>query len=68
MRPRDLADHVSSTTATKTFTLPVAEARVKAREIINQASGKSVISVIENWRSVGGERIEFTVRDIPRPD
>jgi hypothetical protein len=68
MRPRDLADEMWQTAATRTFTLPVAEARVKAREIINQTSHTRVVSVIENWRLISKDRIEFTVRDLPRPD
>jgi hypothetical protein len=68
MRPRDLADRMSNATAWTTFTLPVAEARVKAREIINRVSGNGGIPVIENWRQRSDGQIEFTVRTLRASD
>jgi hypothetical protein len=64
MRPRDLADRMSRATASTTFTLPIAEARTKAREIIGSVSRDGNILVIENWHLVSGDRIEFTVRNL----
>jgi hypothetical protein len=68
MRPRDLADEMSNATARATFTLPVAEAREKAREIINRVSGNEGIPVIENWRQRSDGQIEFTVRTLRASD
>lgn len=65
MRPRDLADAMSSGVGSTTFSLPIREARAKAREIINSVSrDDGVIPVIENWRLVASDQIEFTVRNL----
>ena len=63
MKPRDLADRMSYTTASTTVTLPIAEARTKAREIINRSSRDGMITVVENWRQRPDGQIEFTIRD-----
>ena len=68
MRPRDIADRMSNTTASTTFRLPIAEARTKAREIINRVSTDGIIPVIENWHLVSGGQIEFTVRKLRGSD
>jgi hypothetical protein len=68
MRPRDIADRMSNATASTTFTLPIAEARTKAREIINRVSTDGTIPVIENWHLVSGGQIEFTVRKLRGSD
>jgi hypothetical protein len=71
MQPRDLADgmsKMSNATARTTFTLPVAEARVKAREVINRVSGDGSIPVVENWRQRSDGKIEFKVRDFRTSD
>jgi len=65
MQPSDLADGM---TARATYTLPVAEARIKAREIINRVSGNEGIPVIENWRQRSDGQIEFTVRTLRASD
>lgn len=66
MRPRDLADAMSSAAASTTFTLTVSEARKKAREIINCSAKGGIIPVIENWHQVSDDQIEFTVRNLKR--
>ena len=68
MRPRDLADAISSAVASTTFTLPVSEARKKARDIINRAAKDGIIPVVENWHQVADDQIEFTVRNLNEPD
>jgi hypothetical protein len=68
MRPRDLADKMSTVPVSTKYTLPIAEARTKAREIINQASTNGIIPVIENWHFVSMDHIEFTVRHLPNSD
>jgi hypothetical protein len=64
MRPHDLADSMSSATASTTFTLPVAEARAKVREIINRGASNGLIPIVENWRQHSDGKIEFTVRNL----
>lgn len=64
MRSRDVADAMSSAAASATFTLPIAEARTKAREIINGGPTNGVIPVVENWHLVSDGQIEFTVRNL----
>ena len=66
MKPRDRATEMSSAGAT--FTLPIAEARAKAREVINRASTDDIILVVENWHLICDDRIEFTVRNLRRSD
>ena len=66
MKPRDLADDMSSEIAT--FTLPIAEARTKARQVINRAQTSGIIPVVENWRLVSDGQIQFTVRNLRRSD
>jgi hypothetical protein len=62
MRPRDLADGMSIGAASTTVTLPIAEARTKAREVINRASRDGITTVVENWRQRPDGQIEFTIR------
>ena len=68
MRPRDLADAMSSAAASTTFTLSVSEARKKARDIINRTAKDGIIPVVENWHQVADDQIEFTVRNLNEPD
>jgi hypothetical protein len=68
MRQIDLAGEMPSATAPTTITLPVAEARTKAREIINWVSSNGIIPVIENWRQRSDGQIEFTVRTLRASD
>ena len=67
MKPRDLADSMSSATASTTFTLPVTEARAKAREIINRGASNGLVPIVENWRQHSDGQIEFTVRKLQTP-
>jgi hypothetical protein len=62
MKPCDLADGMSRDAASATFTLPIAEARTKAREIINRVPNDGVVTVVENWRQGPDGQIEFTAR------
>ena len=68
MRPRDLVDRMSIAPVSTKFTLPIAEARIKAREIINQGSIDGIIPVIENWHLVSTDQVEFTVRNLLNSD
>jgi hypothetical protein len=60
--------NMSNATARTTFILPVAEAREKAREIINRVSGNGSTPVIESWRQRSDGQIEFTVRTLRASD
>ena len=46
----------------ETFTLPVEAARLKAREILNQASQGGYMAVVEHWRQLPDGQIEFAMR------
>jgi hypothetical protein len=67
-RPRDLADRVAGAPQPEIFTLPIAAARLKAREILNQFPQAGTTTVVENWRQLSDGRIEFTVRHLPSAD
>jgi hypothetical protein len=67
-RPRDLADRVSGVQRPETVTLPIAAARLKAREILNQFPQAGTTTVVENWRQLSDGQIEFTVRQLPLAD
>jgi hypothetical protein len=68
MTPHDLANRMSKANPSTTFTLPVAEARIKARKIISHVSSDGNILVIENWHPVSGDHVEFTVRNLRGSD
>jgi hypothetical protein len=75
-RPRDLADRLRSRLARKpgggivrqTSTLPVDEARAKAREILDANPAGGFMTIVENWRQLPDGRIEFTMRRLPTGD
>jgi hypothetical protein len=67
VRPRDLADRMSSKQPTK-FTLPIEAARLKAREILDQFPQAGYTAVVENWRQLPNGQIEFTLRHLPTAD
>jgi hypothetical protein len=67
-RPRDLADRMSGAQRPEIFTLPIDEARLKAREILDQLPHAGTTIVVENWRQLADGRIEFTVRHLPSAD
>jgi hypothetical protein len=66
MKPGDQAEEISN--AVVTFTLPVAEARTKAREVINRAATNGIIPVVENWRLNSDGQVEFAIRNLRRSD
>jgi hypothetical protein len=69
-RPSDLAERIYdrgvlvSGITREIFTLPVEAARVKAREIINQAPQGGQLTIVERWRQLPDGRIELTTRRI----
>jgi hypothetical protein len=68
VRPRDLADQMSSTQQPTKFTLPIEAARLKAREILGQFPQAGYATVVENWRQLPDGQIEFTRRHLPTAD
>lgn len=67
VRPVDLANRMSGI-APETFTLPIATARQKAREILDQFPLDGYMAVVENWRQLSDGQIEFTLRHLPAAD
>ncbi|MBR1155039.1 hypothetical protein [Bradyrhizobium sp. JYMT SZCCT0428] len=68
VRPRDLADRMTGERLSETFTLPLAAARSKAREIIDQAPQSGFTPVIEKWRQLPDGQISFVIRNFPTMD
>jgi hypothetical protein len=66
--PRDLATRMSGAQPPKTFKLPIAAARLKAREILDQTPRGNYTPVVENWRQLPDGQIEFTMRHLPTAD
>ncbi|MFM2444034.1 MAG: hypothetical protein RJB09_1220 [Pseudomonadota bacterium] len=58
----------SSAFRRETFTLPRADAREKARELLNAFPKQAYMTEIESWRELSDGRIEFTMRRLPTAD
>jgi hypothetical protein len=77
-RPRDIADRSRELRDLRrldpdgflreTFTLPVDDARAKAREILSQFPAGGYMTIVEKWRQLPDGRIEFTMRRLPTAD
>jgi hypothetical protein len=77
-RPRDLADQIRELRNGKekggeglirqTFTLPLEEARAKARQILDAFPAEGYMTIVENWRQLADGQIEFTMRRLPTAD
>jgi len=52
----------------KTFTLPLEDARAKAREILREHTAGGYMTIVEHWRQLPDEQIQFTVRRLPTSD
>jgi hypothetical protein len=50
------------------FRLPLQEARIKARQFLNESSAGGYATIIENWRQLSDGQIEFAVRRLPTAD
>jgi hypothetical protein len=78
MKPRDLADQSRQMRdqrrldpdgfLRKTFTLPVEEARAKAREFLREYPAGGYMTIVENWRQLSDGTIQFTKRRLPTAD
>jgi hypothetical protein len=65
--PRGLADRMSRSREAdeaflwQTFRLPLADARLKAREILDQFPTGGYMTTVQHWRQLSDGQIEFTV-------
>ena len=77
-RPRDLADRARDERELRrlnpdgflreTFTLPVEDARAKAREFLSAFPAGGYMTIVEKWRQRPDGKIEFTMRRLPTAD
>jgi hypothetical protein len=71
-RPSDLADSMKGSREVgylhQTFTLPLADARLKAREILDQSAQSGYLAIVERWQQLPDGNIEFTMRRIQTVD
>ena len=76
MKPRDVASQSREMQDQRdqdgflrnTFTLPLEDARAKAREIIREFPSGGYITIVERWRQLPDGQIEFTMRRLPTAD
>jgi len=52
----------------ETITLPLHEARSKARELLSECSAANYVKIVENWRQLPDGQIQFTIRRLPAAD
>jgi hypothetical protein len=52
----------------ETFTLPLEDARAKAREFLNAFPTGGYMTIVEKWRQLPDGKIEFTMRRLPTAD
>jgi hypothetical protein len=52
----------------KTFTLPIDDARAKAREILREYPADGYMTIVENWCQLPDGQIQFTRRRLPTAD
>jgi hypothetical protein len=71
IRPIYITDRMKesrwSSNSNDTFTLPLADARAKAREILGASHG-GYGAIVERWRQLPDGNIEFRMRRIPMAD
>ena len=70
-RPSDLADRMKRSRGSnphETFTLPLPDARLKAREILDQSAQGGYLAIVENWRQLPDGQIQFTMRRVVAAD
>jgi hypothetical protein len=77
-RPQDLARRLAQTSGRRklvrdsfrreTFALPREAARAKAREMFARYPKAAYMTVIESWRELPDDKIEFTMRRLPTAD
>jgi len=77
-RPRDIAERTRQLRDSRrvdpdgflreTFTLPVDEARTKARALLGDYPVGGYMTIVEKWRQLPDGQIEFTMRRLPTAD
>ena len=78
MKPRDLATRSREIKDRRrldpdgflrtTFTLPIEDARAKAREILREFPSGGYMTIVERWSQLPDGQIEFTMRRLPTAD
>jgi hypothetical protein len=76
--PRDIADRMHDLRdlgkrnedhgSHETITLPLHEARFKARQLLSEGPAANYVKIVENWRQLPDGRIQFTIRRLPAVD
>jgi len=56
------------TVSRENFRLPLQEARIKARQFLNESPAGGYATIIESWRQLSDGQIEFAVRRLPTAD
>jgi hypothetical protein len=70
-RPGDVADRTKGSREAsdlRTFRLPVADARLKAREILDRSAQRGNLAIVEHWRQLPDGNIELSIRRILAED
>ena len=52
----------------RTITLPIGDARAKAREIMRERPSDGFMSIVEDWWQMPDGQIQFTMRRLPTAD
>ena len=52
----------------RTFTLPVEDARAKARAFLREYPAGGYMTIVEHWRELPDGQIQFTMRRLPTAD
>ena len=52
----------------RTFTLPVEDARAKARQFLREYPSGGYMTIVERWRQLPDGQIHFTMRRLPTAD
>ena len=65
---RDLGKRKDDHSLHETITLPLQEARFRARQLLNERPAASYVTIVENWRQLSDGQIQFTVRRLPAAD
>ena len=73
--PRDLAERMRARQKARgdgfvrqTFSLPRDQARKEAQAWLDRYPAAAYLSVVESWRELPGDTIEFTMRRLPTAD
>ena len=65
---RDLGKRRDDHPFHETITLPLHEARFKARQLLSERPDASYVKIVENWRQLPDGQIQFTIRRLPAAD